>query len=248
MRRILVDSARRKKAEKRGGGRARADLDTDSLPADGSPFDLLELDDLLEITITRGDKQVVRVRVEAEPSATPAAVKVETGAFVLLAAGTERKLNSLAEAVQGAGDGDTIEIRGNGPFVSSPIKITQSLTIRAGEGFRPVIQLSSNISTISPLVLEGLELQRLGEKVPVGYEEALVFSWDSSSLHLANCRFREHLALPCVVTNARSYFVRNCEFHCPHNSAITWARRLGEGGRPDYLKYSRLLATTITPP
>src|SRR5262245_9103517 len=34
MRRILVDTARRKKAEKRGGGRARADIDEESLAAD----------------------------------------------------------------------------------------------------------------------------------------------------------------------------------------------------------------------
>ena len=48
MRRILVESARRKKAEKRGGGRARTDLDEVSLAADSSPFDLLELNDLLD--------------------------------------------------------------------------------------------------------------------------------------------------------------------------------------------------------
>jgi RNA polymerase sigma factor (TIGR02999 family) len=48
MRRILVDTARRKKAQKRGGGRARTDLAEESLVADGSPFDLLELDELLE--------------------------------------------------------------------------------------------------------------------------------------------------------------------------------------------------------
>jgi len=48
MRRILVDSARRKKADKRGGGRARADLDGESLAAADPPFDLLELDDLLD--------------------------------------------------------------------------------------------------------------------------------------------------------------------------------------------------------
>jgi RNA polymerase sigma factor (TIGR02999 family) len=48
MRRILVEAARRKTAEKRGGGRARVDLDEASLLADGSPFDLLELDDLLD--------------------------------------------------------------------------------------------------------------------------------------------------------------------------------------------------------
>jgi RNA polymerase sigma factor (TIGR02999 family) len=48
MRRILVDSARRKKTEKRGGGRGRVDLDGESLAAGDSPFDLLELDDLLD--------------------------------------------------------------------------------------------------------------------------------------------------------------------------------------------------------
>ena len=42
---------------------------------------------------------------------------------MLLAAGKERKFDTLAEAVQGASDGDTIEVRGNGPFVSEPIKI-----------------------------------------------------------------------------------------------------------------------------
>jgi RNA polymerase sigma factor (TIGR02999 family) len=48
MRRILVDSARRKQAVKHGGGRARAELDGESLAAGNSPFDLLELDDLLD--------------------------------------------------------------------------------------------------------------------------------------------------------------------------------------------------------
>jgi RNA polymerase sigma factor (TIGR02999 family) len=48
MRRILVENARRKKAEKRGGGRGRADLD-EALHAGGrSPDELLELDDLLD--------------------------------------------------------------------------------------------------------------------------------------------------------------------------------------------------------
>jgi RNA polymerase sigma factor (TIGR02999 family) len=48
MRRILVDAARRKKADKRGGGRARVGLDEESLAAGDPPIDLLELDDLLD--------------------------------------------------------------------------------------------------------------------------------------------------------------------------------------------------------
>src|SRR4030095_16533154 len=67
------------------------------------------------------------------------------GAFVVLTGkGIEaRKFDTLAEAVLGTNDGDTIEIRGNGPFVSEPLRIgKQALAIRAGEGFRPVIKLA----------------------------------------------------------------------------------------------------------
>jgi RNA polymerase sigma factor (TIGR02999 family) len=48
MRRILIEAARRRKAEKRGGGRGRADLDEALLAGGRSPEELLELDDLLE--------------------------------------------------------------------------------------------------------------------------------------------------------------------------------------------------------
>ena len=48
------------------------------------------------------------------------APKPEPKAFVVLGGKgvAERKFDTLAEAVQRASDGDTIEIRGNGPFVS----------------------------------------------------------------------------------------------------------------------------------
>jgi RNA polymerase sigma factor (TIGR02999 family) len=48
MRRILVDNARRKRSAKRGGGRARIDLDEGLLVADNPSQDLLELDELLD--------------------------------------------------------------------------------------------------------------------------------------------------------------------------------------------------------
>jgi RNA polymerase sigma factor (TIGR02999 family) len=47
MRRILVESARRKRARKRGGGLARQDLDPDRLSAPEAPDDLLALDEAL---------------------------------------------------------------------------------------------------------------------------------------------------------------------------------------------------------
>ena len=67
------------------------------------------------------------------------APKPEPKAFVLLGGKgvAERKFDTLAEAVQGASDGDTIEIRGNGPFVSQPITIEQA---RAGDPGRGRLQ------------------------------------------------------------------------------------------------------------
>ena len=74
------------------------------------------------------------------------APKPEPKAFVLLGGkGVEvRKFDTLAEAVQGASDGDTIEIRGNGPFVTRADQDRASaLTIRAGAGFPAGHQVES---------------------------------------------------------------------------------------------------------
>jgi RNA polymerase sigma factor (TIGR02999 family) len=47
MRRILIDRARARKAQKRGGGRGRADVDPDQVAAPERPDDLLALDEAL---------------------------------------------------------------------------------------------------------------------------------------------------------------------------------------------------------
>ncbi len=77
----------------------------------------------------------------------------------------ERKFGTLAEAVLSASYGDTIEVRGNGPFVCEPIVLYTSLTLRAGVGYRPVLRLSRTaaeasgtlLTTDAPLTVEGLE-------------------------------------------------------------------------------------------
>src|SRR5437016_5937847 len=48
MRRILIDNARRKQAEKHGGGWQRVDLDQAEAVADAPPEDLLALDEALD--------------------------------------------------------------------------------------------------------------------------------------------------------------------------------------------------------
>ena len=87
---------------------------------------------------------------------TAAASKPEPNAFVVLGGNgvPERKFDTLAEAVQGASKGDTIEVRGNGPFVSDGVTIGNPLVIRAGEGYKPSITLSkASADKNIPLVL-----------------------------------------------------------------------------------------------
>src|SRR5207248_10249922 len=64
MRRILIDHARRKQRRKRGGDRARVDLDVVDLAAPESPEDLVALDEALnKLAATDGEAaEVVQLR------------------------------------------------------------------------------------------------------------------------------------------------------------------------------------------
>src|SRR4029077_13156407 len=104
--------------------------------------------------------------------------------------------DTLGEAVASSGNGDTIEVRGNGPFVSEPISIRKdALTIRAAPGFRPVIRLNAEretgrslLQSDGPLVLEGLELQREPQDSPKAASwRGIIYS--NAPLFATNCRF-----------------------------------------------------------
>jgi serine/threonine protein kinase len=195
---------------------------------DGKPVGL----DRDLVTIARGDRQIVRVRLGAEATAA-LAPKAEVGAFVVLGGkgGAVRTCDTLAEAVQYASAGDTVEVRGNGPFVTEPVAVhTRSLTIRAGGGYRPVIRLSPQASQdFQPLLwakgdalaVEGIEFQRLGQKDWTADQRipSIVYS-GGAALHIANCRFRFDVKCPlcfCVYSDgdAPDCVVRNCEFLGP---------------------------------
>ena len=145
--------------------------------------------------------------------------------FAVLDDGKERSFASLAEAVQNASDGDTIEVRGSGPFVMGPLSLgRRGLIIRAGTGFRPVLQLDPQcvgadtclLSTEAPLVLEGLELRRLlsakDHPLRPSHLSALVLS-RKAPLHVANCRFLMKGHSPkTLFADGDLLQVRNCEF------------------------------------
>ena len=91
------------------------------------------------VNIAKGGREVVRVKLEAGPA--PPIAGSQSGAFVLLGGkGFEvEEFDTLADAVKRASDGDTIEIRGNGPFACDGMTIGQSLVIRAGADRKSVV-------------------------------------------------------------------------------------------------------------
>src|SRR5262249_5932438 len=122
------------------------------------------------------------------------ASKPEPKAFVLLGEKDAEvgKFDTVADAVQRASSGDTIEIRGNGPFVTDPLALgPTALTIRAGLGYAPVITANTAVTKSSPLLssrsaltLEGLELRYEARSDNVG--RYLVSS--TATLSITNCK------------------------------------------------------------
>jgi serine/threonine protein kinase/tetratricopeptide (TPR) repeat protein len=184
----------------------------------------------------------------------PEAVEAEKDAFVVLAGdGAEvANFDTLAEAVVGSTAGDTIEIRGNGPFITDPIEITYPLTIRAGSGCRPVIRANpeKSLSFLRPLlavrsalVMEGLELQVMAGGVD--HESAnLVVSW--APLQVANCRFLllEGGGGDCIWSSG-SGVVRNCELIRPRGGTFDW---LGTSDEYFVIENCVLVGMTLPPP
>ena len=143
----------------------------------------------------------------------------QENAFVVLGSeGTEvTRFKSLSEAVASSSAGDTIEIHGNGPFVTDPIVIVHPLTIRAGDEFRPVIQenpanLSHSevplLSAKGPLVLEGLELKYVSRSDRVVGADIVKAT---APLRVANCRFAMLKSRGNSVWSSSSGVLQNCE-------------------------------------
>ncbi|HUQ68040.1 MAG TPA: hypothetical protein VM165_00870, partial [Planctomycetaceae bacterium] len=150
-----------------------------------------------------------------------AATSPEPQAFVLLGGKEvpERKFDTLADAILNTADGDTIEIRGNGPWFVRPIPLGKRiLHIRAAQGFRPVITLRRGAGEEdlplfwgeSLLSLEGLEFQ---SEEPPKTAPGSAYLGGTQFLYVASCKF----VLPRFICNwcqewSRKCFVKNCEF------------------------------------
>jgi len=183
------------------------------------------------VSITRGDRLIVRVTRESAAPALPIVGEVERGAFVVLNGSGEkvRKFDTLADAVVGSSAGDTIEIRGNGPFLTEPIRIKHPLSIRAGERFFPVIVADSTVSlewevplidARATLALEGIEI-RADSGQHTGKVGILVKAHDA--VRMTNCRLEMACSGGCVHASA-GLELRNCFLRdtADQGHAILW--------------------------
>jgi serine/threonine protein kinase/WD40 repeat protein len=136
----------------------------------------------------------------------------------------ESRHPTLDTAVAAARSGDTIEVHGDGPYVLQPLRTgLKSLTIRAGQGFRPVFKRQPGadaqgmplLHADAPLVLEGLELQNTTDSpiCRVG-----------SSLLVSHCRLTQKGFGFGVEFSGASLELRNTEIICDSWTALSFSR------------------------
>lgn len=133
-----------------------------------------------------------------------------SGEAFALAAQTGHGFAQLDQAIDAAQDGDTILVRGNGPFIAGSISLHgKSLTIKADEGFQPrldFVSLTTEASwepllfTDRPLTLEGLNLNYSAERLPraCGAIRNVIYS-ENSPLKIVRCRLTSNGAHDLIV-------------------------------------------------
>jgi WD40 repeat protein len=187
-----------------------------------------------EVLAARQRLSEARVRLAAARAESP-----EAKPFVL--PGNDGKAGAgfatLAEAVAAARDGDTIEVRGDGPFWvdAAGLPIERPLTIRAGPGCRPVFKLAQAapgqvrnkhiLDVYAPVTLEGLDFDRTGEHEGTTRERAALYV-QNAPLRMANCRLRTGGLAHYLVwlRSVPEADIRNCLFAGPALRALSLAR------------------------
>jgi serine/threonine protein kinase len=184
--------------------------------------------------------------------------------FAVLARGDkpQRSFTNLADAVRAAKNGDTIEVQGNAPMIREPIIVSgKALRIRAAPGARPVLEFSAEslgdkpgdyvrLQTDAVLVLEGLEIRRVGKRGEKRSAEWAVVC-KNAPFRVANCRVVIQTEPPSVAfwaDNTELCDVRNCQFVLEHRSGcadwlfgatarINWDNNVMLGGNGPYCHY-----------
>jgi len=136
---------------------------------------------------------------------------------------------TLTDALRGAKSGDTIEIHGNGPFVYDSLSLSgKSLVLRAGPGFRPVLQQKADAKTDRlsdpflfanrSLVLEGLEFQRFSSEPAKNGWQGNTLVAKNAPLYVTHCRFVND-------TLGNSHVLNASGWHCEVRNSLLLTRR-----------------------
>jgi hypothetical protein len=151
-------------------------------------------------------------------------------------------LGQLSEALAAAQDGDVIEVLGNGPYATPPLRTTgKRLTIRAAKGGRPVLlpevegrlQNQPLLTTDSDLHLEGLEIRWTIQLRPGPFDADLlahcVILSTQDKLSLTHCRIVTGRVNAAVGTTGRELVLKNCHLVASQGACTLF--RPAPGGR-----------------
>ena len=146
-----------------------------------------------------------------------------------------RRFHTLAAAIAAARSGSTIEIGGDGPYLSGPIRLrAKALTLRAAPGSRPVLRFVPEdqsepapcLETDAPLTLEGLQIHSTGHGRAVRGDDPGRFSAISirgGPFLATHCRFVVGPRNACLALRDGSGEVRACQFSAADGVALYWA-------------------------
>ena len=146
-----------------------------------------------------------------------------------------RRFHTLAAAVAAARSGSTIEIDGDGPYLSVPIRLrAKALTLRAAPGSRPVLRFVREdqsepapcLETDAPLTLDGLQIHSTGHGRAARGDDPGRFSVISirgGPFLATHCRFAVGPRNACLALRDGSGEVRACQFSAADGVALYWA-------------------------
>jgi len=172
--------------------------------------------------------------VAPQPAATPPGFTIE---------GQAQHFATLAAAIADAEDGETIEVHGNGPFLTPPLAIEgKRLTIRPAADSQPVFLAESQgetlskpfVQTDSDLRLEGLEV-RWSMEVPLGRSEPdflarCIIAATRGKLRVAHCRVISVTSdrfNACVGGSCRELSLKDCHLLAKDDIGVFWGTEPG---------------------
>jgi hypothetical protein len=157
-------------------------------------------------------------------------------------AGRPETFRRLAEAIQAARDGDVIEVYGDGPFPTPPLRTEgRRLTIRAAGRSRPLFlprtpdrrgTTDPFLSADADLRLEGLDL-RWDFAAPPGQSEAeslarCALASTRGRLTLTHCRVVTGRLNGCVGGSGQQVVLQNCHLVAGHGGVCVFWRPAAE--------------------